>query len=72
MMLPQQWEGVAQERLRSWEKEMNHRQLLAQLPQEPSRWRQFTGGTMVWIGTWLLRWGERMAQHECQEKVSVA
>ncbi len=77
MFLPQDWEGVAQERMRSWEKEMQQRQLLAELAQEPPSWRRWTGGGLVWIGTGLLRWGERMAQHECpeniaQESVSVA
>ena len=32
MMMLQDWEGVAQERARSWEKEIQQRQLLAQLP----------------------------------------
>ena len=72
MMMPEQWEGVAQERLRDWEKEVCHQQLLLQLPQEPARWRRWTGSSMVWAGTWILRWGERMAQRECQESVQVA
>ena len=70
MLLPQQWEGVAQERMLSWEKEMKYRQLLAELPQEPPRWRRWTGGGMVWVGRWLLRWGERMVQCECTEGVT--
>ncbi len=71
MMVPQQWEGIAQERMRSWEKEMQYQQLLAQLPPTPSIWRRWTGGGMVWIGTWLLRWGERMARRQCQESISI-
>jgi hypothetical protein len=55
-----------------WEKEMHNQRLLAQLPAEPSLWRRWTGSGMVWAGTWLLRWGERMAQRECQESISVA
>jgi hypothetical protein len=70
MMLPQDWEGVARERMRSWEKEMQQQQLLAQLTPQPSRWRRWTGSGLVWIGTWLLRWGERMAQRECRENVA--
>lgn len=70
MMLPQQWEIVAQERMRSWEKEMHYRQLLAELPREPARWQRWTGSTLVWTGTWLMRLGERVAQRECQEKAS--
>ena len=72
MMLPQQWEGVAQERMRDWEKEARQQKLLAELPQEPSLWRRWTGSVMVWIGRELLRWGERMAQRECQESVATS
>jgi hypothetical protein len=72
MMLPEQWENVAQERLRDWEKEIQQRQLLAQLPSTPAPWRRWTGSIMVWSGTWLLRFGERMARCECPERVSVA
>lgn len=72
MMLPQQWEGVAQERMRDWEKERRQMALLATIPQEPGPWRRWTGSGMVWLGTCLLRWGERVAQCECQESVTVA
>jgi hypothetical protein len=72
MQLPQDWEGVARERMRSWEKEMHQRQLLAQIPQQTPRWRRWTGGGMVRTGNLLMRWGERMAQRECSEGVSVA
>jgi hypothetical protein len=71
MMLPQQWEGVAQERMRDFEKEMHYRKLLAQLPAEPARWQRWTGSLMVATGTWLMRLGERMNRRECQESVSV-
>ena len=71
MMLPQQWEQVAEERMADWKREARYQQVLAQLPAAPSRWRQWTGGMMVWCGTWLLRWGERMARRECAEGVSV-
>jgi len=72
MNLPQQWEDVAQERVKEWEKEVRHQKLLSQLPQEPSLWRRWTGSGMVWVGTWLMRSGERMAHCECQECVSLA
>jgi hypothetical protein len=72
MMVPQQWEGVLQDRIRSWEKEMRYQKLLAELPPKPSPWRQWTGSGMVWTGQWLMRWGERMAQRECQENLSIA
>ena len=70
MMSPQDMEGVVQERISSWEREAYYRQLLLQLPQEPPRWRRWAGSGMVWAGTWIMRWGERMTQRECQECVS--
>ena len=72
MMVPQQWEDVAQDRLRDWEKEVQYRQLLAQLPATPAPWQRWMGRAMVWSGTWLLRLGERMARRECPESVTVA
>lgn len=72
MMMPEQWESLAQERQRDWEKEMRHQQLLLQLPQEAARWQRWTGSGMVWVGTSILRWGERMAQRECQESVATS
>ncbi len=71
MHLPQDWERVVHERMRSWEKEIHQRQLLTQLPSESPRWRRWTGGGMVRIGTLLMRWGERMVQRECRQDVSV-
>ena len=72
MMTLQQWEGVVEERLRDWDTEMQNRQLLAQLPTTPPRWRHWLGRTMVVMGTWLLQLGERVARRECPECVSVA
>jgi hypothetical protein len=71
MLMPQDWEGVARERTLSWEKEIRERQLLAQLPSRPSHWRRWTGGGLVRVGTMLMRWGERMAQRECRQELSV-
>lgn len=71
MLLPQDWEGVAHERSLSWEKEIRYQHLLAQLPSRPSFWRRWTGGGMVRAGTILMRWGERMAQCERRQEVSV-
>lgn len=71
MMLPQDWERVAQERMRDYEREARHQQLLAQLPPQPSPVQQWTGRAMVWLGAWLVRWGERMARRKCAESVSV-
>ncbi len=71
MMMLQDWEGVAQERARSWEKEIQQRQLLAQLPRQPAAWRLWTGSILVWLGTWLMRWGSRVTPNECRQGVSV-
>ena len=71
-MLPQNSEGVAQERMRTWEKELRHQRLLTQIPRKPPAWQRWTGGRMVWIGAWLMCWGERMAQRECRQGISVA
>jgi hypothetical protein len=67
----QDWEGIAQERMRSWEAEVCHRQLLAQVPRRRRRWRRWTGGGLMRAGAWLTRWGERMAENECGQRVSV-
>jgi hypothetical protein len=65
------WEGIAQERMRSWETEVRHRQLLAQVPRQRPRWRRWTGSGLMRVGGWLTRWGERMAENECGQGVSV-
>jgi hypothetical protein len=70
-MLPHNYEAVAQERMRSWEEEIHQRQLLAQLPRQPAAWRLWTGGSLVWLGTWLMRWGARVTPRECRQGVSV-
>ena len=70
MMWPDQWEAVAAERRRDWEKESELQRMLAQIPRNPVRWRQWTGKLMVRIGTVLMRSGERLATPECQECVS--
>jgi hypothetical protein len=72
MLLPQQWEVVAAERMREWDKEIERYQLLARLPQEPARWRRWTGSALVRCGFWLMRWGERLVRRESQEGISVA
>lgn len=72
MNLPQQWEDVARDRVKEWEKEVRQQKLLSELPQHPPLWRRWTGNGMVWAGTWLLRSGERMAECKCQESVSLA
>ena len=70
MWMPQEYEVVAQERLLDWEKELQQRQLLAEVPKEPARWRRWTGNMMVSSGTWLMCAGERLVRRECQESVT--
>ncbi len=70
MIMPQHLEGIAQDRMRDWEKDMKFRRLLAERPQKPPRWRRWTGNTLMWIGALSLRWGKRMAQRESQEGVT--
>ncbi len=72
MNFPQDWEGIAQDRQRDWEKEMKYRNLLAQLPEKSPRWRRWMGIAMVLVGTVLMRWGERISpprRHECVSTV---
>ena len=69
MMMPQQWEAVAQERERDWEKLMKNRQLLAELPTKPPRWQRWAGNLLVWAGDWMTLWGARFAQRVPQENV---
>jgi len=64
MLLPQEFGAVAQERMRSWDKEIEHQQMLAQISSAPPRWRRWTGSGMVRLGFWLMRGGERMARRE--------
>jgi hypothetical protein len=71
-MLPHQLERIAQDRMHAWEKEIRYQQLLTQIPREAPRWRRWMGDGMVWLGTWLMCWGERMVQRRCTQGVSVA
>jgi hypothetical protein len=56
-------------RREAFEKEIRLQHQLAQLPKEPSRWRQWTGGGMMWAGTRLVRWGEGMKTTDCPHNV---
>lgn len=69
-MLPEQWEAIAADRRHDWEKESKLQRILAQIPKRPSRWRRGMGRIMVWVGSGLMRWGERLAARKCQESVS--
>ena len=65
------WEGIAQERKESWEVQIHHQHLLAQLPRQRPAWRRWTGGALKRAGGWLTRLGDWMAGSECQQEMSV-
>ena len=65
MLLPNQMEMLAQLRIQQWEKELQHRKLLAQMASAPKPWQQWMGELMVWGGTRLLCFGARMTQRAC-------
>ncbi len=71
MMLPTEVIALAEARRESFEKEIRLQHQLSQLPQRPSRLRQWTGNRMVWAGARLVRWGESMAVTDCTQHVEV-
>jgi hypothetical protein len=71
-MLPQDLERVAQERIISWEKEVQHRQLLEQIPNKPPIWRHWRGHALVWAGALLMQLGERLVRRGRRESISLA
>lgn len=72
MMMPQQLEEIARERIQDWVREAEQAQRLNDRVTEPLRWRQWTGRALVWAGTRLMRWGTAMAPRECPTSVPVA
>jgi hypothetical protein len=68
----QDWEGIVQERSRSWEAEVRQRQLRAQIPRQRSAWQRRTGKWLIYVGGWLTQCGEEMAESKCTAGVSVA
>lgn len=72
MLLPNDWEGIAQERSRSWEEAVGARQLQAQLPRQRGVWRRRAGGWLMWVGERITKWGAQMAQCEKAQRVSLA
>jgi hypothetical protein len=70
-MLPLDIEGVARVKREAWDKEVQHRHLLKQIPRQPTWWQRFTGFALIRFGTWLAQCGKRMARQESHETVSV-
>jgi hypothetical protein len=71
MMLPTEMIALAEARRANFEKEMRLLNQVAALPQPPSRWRQWTGGGLMWAGRRLVNWGEGMAMTNCPQRVEV-
>jgi hypothetical protein len=65
-MFPQEMEMVAQARMQDWEKKMQQRKLLMQMPRQTPYWRQWVGQMMVRAGNRLQRWGQHVAQRDLQ------
>lgn len=59
-MIPLELATAVEMRREAFEREMRLQCQLAELPKEPPRWRRWTGGSMMWAGAHLVRWGEGM------------
>jgi hypothetical protein len=71
-MLPTEIIALAEARREEFEKELRLQNQLAQLPQPPARWRQWTGSGLMWAGARLVNWGEGVAMTDCPQHVEVA
>lgn len=71
MMLPTDMLALAEARRESIEREMKLARTVQLAPQPPSRFQQWTGSGLVWIGARLVRWGEGMSARNCQAVRSV-
>jgi hypothetical protein len=67
MMYPSDMVALAEARRVALEKEIRMQYLLSQLPQRPARWRQWTGGSLMWAGSRLVNWGEGVATSGTQK-----
>ena len=61
MMLPTEVVALAEARREAFERELQLQRKLALLPRAPSRWRTMTGGSLMWAGAQLVRWGNGVA-----------
>jgi hypothetical protein len=61
MMFPTEIDALAEARRETFEREMRLAHQLAELPQPPARWRQWTGNGLMWAGARLVNWGEGLA-----------
>jgi hypothetical protein len=81
LMLPQDFDGIAQEKMRAWEIEVQRRQLQAQIARPRPIWRRWilrrwAGTGLMRVGRWLTQLGSGMADEiaECEgnPRISVA
>jgi hypothetical protein len=72
MSLLDDWDGIAQEKTRSWDREVRQRQLLVQIPRQRPHWRRKTGSWLMHVGGRLTRWGAEMAECDGQQEMPVA
>jgi hypothetical protein len=70
MSLHQDWEGIAQEKIRAWEAEVHKRQLRAYLPRRRAAWRRRAGSWLMRLGEWLTHQGAQMAECEFSQRAS--
>lgn len=61
MMYPTYMVALAEARRVALEKEIRMQHLLSHLPQQPARWRKWTGGSLMWAGWRLVNLGEGVA-----------
>ena len=72
MMYPTDMVALAEARRTTLEKEIRMQHLLSQLPQQPARWRKWTGGSLMWAGSRLVNWGEGVAATNNSQRLEIA
>jgi hypothetical protein len=72
MSLHQDWEGIAEQKVRLWEAEVQKRQLEAKIARKPAVWRLVAGRWLMRVGGWITHLGKQMAHGEAAARVSVA
>lgn len=65
MMLPTDMLALAEARRESIEREMKMLHYAELASRRPSRFRQWAGDGLMWLGVRLVRWGEGMSARNC-------
>jgi hypothetical protein len=71
MLMPDQLIALAEMRREALERESKLHHLLAQVSQPPARWRQWTGGGLMWAGARLVQWGEGIGAATRRQRVEL-